>query len=1314
MKSEKSRFQHGRNHSADQTMEWIPGGFLLFCVIGQIVAINNSPSISSTSATVCEDTPKGEFAFKINATDTENDVLTYSLSGQNAQYFTVDPMTGNVYILIPLDREAIDIMYLDVSVSDGNTATPKQLIIIVKEANDNRPIFQGSNFDILVDENHEIGTSLFQVKATDDDILQGGQIQYSIGDATPSHGLNLFSISSATGLVTLTGQLNYTGLSNYYRLKIVATDGGGKCFYSEPNYHSSIVYYFITVVDVPDLDPKFLGLPYIANVEEHSRLEHPVYTVEAIDQDTGINDEIIYSIEDSSEDGLFLISSDSGIIFVATTIDREEIGDTVTLTVKATESKPNIHGVRASAMASVQINIIDINDNKPEFYKCEGSGLLQTCNKENQFTVNIAEHSLGTVPINMMVKDADKRKNIELTLEGADKDVFSVEPQFTIADSVVQLVVKEPQQLDYEVTQQMVVEVIASDPEEISFVSTATVTIMIEDINDNSPKFPKDTYSNLKVPEHSDVGSVVATITADDPDTMDKDNITYQLLPESIRAYFDVEPHTGVITVQNKTLLDREVRSLFTATLQAKDSDGKPDNALLEIVVTDINDQPPVINKEFYQAFVEEGSELQLQIDATDADEPDTLNSQIVFAIVPSEYSNYFIIDPNTGVLSNQVELDREALNAELKGKIEINVTATDKGMPPLSTMVRVIINVEDVNDNTPAFKSNSYKFSVREGETGAFVGTVMAEDLDQTTDFNKLSIRIIAGSFDSFAILTTAEDQVYMGNITVDLDVDLDYESPRKKYMLKVEATDLGQKKDVVTVEVDVLDVNDERPEFIPSKPVKVKENTTLTEAIGKFEASDKDGNHSLIYEFESLKCRCNGSLSPCDWFILEPTGDIVVNPEHNLDYELCDQALMEAWVIDEYTEKGENNSLVAGQMVINIEDINDNAPQFIFSDSSVYVVVSETASKGTSVARVTATDRDTGINAQLDFKVSDVKFEDIFNQTSDTILLFEVVTTQQKDIYVGIIQNTEGLDVKLKGKFLVTVSATDTGGLSTNTTLEIFTVDESYRVLLQFSKPPAEVEKNKPALIRELTSATKAVVQIVSIKEDTSQESRASVGAMMVTYFLYSNGTALMSEQVKAMLSDPKHFQVLEQLGLLYVDGSVNEETPESDTIKFILYGVIAGSLIVLVVLITSLVCTRRNYRRKLKAAHAMNSANMLASDNLKSGPVVPGTNKYTMEGANPVLNLNIDSAMDLDLDGESSDVDKVSLDSLTYSNDKNSFEKDTKAVMQKIQEEEDESPHEYIEPLGAALAERSPKKSLDNHRDGVTNPAFSTTDL
>lgn len=80
---------------------------------------------------------------------------------------------------------------------------------------------------------------------------------------------------------------------------------------------------------------------------------------------------------------------------------------------------------------------------------------------------------------------------------------------------------------------------------------------------------------------------------------------------------------------------------------------------------------------------------------ATDADEPNSVNSQIVYGIVPSMYSDNFTIDPDTGVLRNNGEIDREALDPELNGRIELNVTATDNGTPPLSDTVKVTIDIE-------------------------------------------------------------------------------------------------------------------------------------------------------------------------------------------------------------------------------------------------------------------------------------------------------------------------------------------------------------------------------------------------------------------------------------------------------------------------------------------------------------------------------------------------------------------------------------------------------------------------------------------
>lgn len=80
---------------------------------------------------------------------------------------------------------------------------------------------------------------------------------------------------------------------------------------------------------------------------------------------------------------------------------------------------------------------------------------------------------------------------------------------------------------------------------------------------------------------------------------------------------------------------------------------------------------------------------------ADDADEPNTPNSQIVYGLQPSRFSDNFTIDPDTGVLRNKGVLDREALDPDVNGKIELNVTATDRGTPPLSDIAKVIIELQ-------------------------------------------------------------------------------------------------------------------------------------------------------------------------------------------------------------------------------------------------------------------------------------------------------------------------------------------------------------------------------------------------------------------------------------------------------------------------------------------------------------------------------------------------------------------------------------------------------------------------------------------
>ncbi|KAM3612037.1 uncharacterized protein V6R79_001385 [Siganus canaliculatus] len=1279
-------------------MGCITASLVLLCLFGLSNA-NFSPEITQKQYEVCEGIAIGELAFTIQATDPENDKLTYSISAAGAVYFTVDKDNGEARVKQKLDREAVNVLQFDVTVSDDLNPTTDQLNIALMDDNDNAPIFGKPSYNVEVNETAPINQSLITVVASDQDTGVAASVTYSIVDVRPESGRSLFSINSATGLVTLTGPLNYTTQSTFYQLAINATDGGGGCSAAGQAPLSNQVMAFITVEDVPDQDPQFVGLPYSGRVTEHSAVGTTVLTVTAIDPDTGVSDKITYSIESPGSDSLFSIGSESGTITVSSDIDREALTDfTVTLIIKATESKPNINGIQASATATVNISIDDINDNKPEFFKCTSTTDESSCVLENVFTAEVAEHTSGSISLDMRVSDKDLNPSIKLTLAGPDSDIFAVNTQYSVdmpSYSIVQLQVAQPSLLDYERQTSIVVEVIATDEANITFSSTATVTITITDINDNSPLFKDETYK-LEVPENSPDGTSIANITATDSDTMDKDKLEYILLPESIRQYFDVKLHTGEVYVKDGHLLNREERSLYSATLQANDTAGKVGSTVLEITVTDVNDERPVFNRQSYQEFVQEGNNFALTIEATDADEYNTPNSKIEYSIEPSEYSDNFTINNVTGVLSNNGELDREALDPALGGNIFLTITATDKGTPPQSSNVTVQISVQDANDNAPQFEAPSYNFTVKEGVRGAFVGQVEAKDLDQTKNFRHISFSLIDGF--GFIIQTSERDDGgYNGTITVDPNNELDYESDKKEFELRVEATDLELNRAEVRVSVKVLNVNDERPEFNPSQVVvNVKENTNISEAIGQFTATDTDENHSLVYQLVSMHCECGGNTTNCNSLILDPNGEVRLNPEINLDYEECSKVIIKAQVVDENTEKGENNSLTAGEMVVNIVDVNDNAPEFVPLDSVLFVV-SETASVGTSIGKVSATDKDSEANSKITFSVTEVQFEDDKNEISSMPLLFTIDTAVQGDVYTGTLISTEGLDVTLKGKYLVKVSANDAGGLVTYTTLEIFTIDETYRISLQFDISSQEIRNNLDSIRTALTAATAARVEVVDILDRAA--TRNSGGATLYAYFVYTNGTALTADQVEPMLAHPDHYPTLIALGLETIGGDAT--IPVDRTVQYVLLGIVAGLVVVLIILTISLTCTRKNYKRKLKAAKAVN-----AKFEKTTGPVMPGTNIYTKEGANPVLNLNIDTAAY----GESSD-DNVSLNSLDNGYDMTIPERET---VNKMLSDGEIRPPEYVEALGAALAQQDKSRSHGSPRRGFDNHAFNTTDL
>ncbi|NXI19920.1 CDHR2 protein, partial [Irena cyanogastra] len=1287
--------------------------FLLAAVSG-----NTAPVINATVFYVPEDLELGQFAFQLQAYDLDNDPLTYQIGGTDAFYFSVESSSGRVTLRNSLDRELQARLTITARVSDGvNNEVSRKVTIIVEDRNDNAPVFQHLPYNAVIPENTDVHSIIYAVFANDSDTGNASRVSYGIEEVIPdnTNNLHLFYILT-NGSVVLNGSLDYAK-NTFYQIKILAQDGGG-WLHNNWTIQKSFTYLSLTIKDVPNLDPRFLNAPYSGSVPENCDLGTIVLNVTAMDQDTGVNDKIFYTISNASVP--FVINNTTGTITVSEPLDREQLpSEEVLLEVTAREEHLDIHGKVAQTSTLVTVLVTDVNDNKPEFYNCSLASCNFSTSAQNNFTGNIIEHSSTRLPVsnlNIVAYDPDKGINssFELSLQGPNANAFTVFPTTIVGTGEVQILVQNSSLVDYEISHVMVVQIIANDTgNPTDCCSTATVTIDLIDSNDHIPEFPQSTYS-LSVMENSPDGTVISpNITAYDPDSGILGQITYQLLPETIRKVFAVNATTGALLVYNGSLLDRETRSIYYANLQARDGGDLVGTTVLEITVLDANDMVPIVIGSYFIS-VEEGQNVSTQIQAIDNDEPDSPNSKLGFMILPGLFSDNFTINGDTGEMHSKEPLDREALEDE-RGQMVVTVMVYDHGEPPLNTTVNVTITVGDLNDNIPVFLSESYEFSVFEDSPGSVVGEVNATDADRTEINSRISFRLERGSGSSNFLIRSSRlgPGNYSGQLSVDPEMSLDYDTMQQKfYTLTVlaenTAADNAGDKANVSVIVHILDVNDESPTILPGslQDVSVAENGTQQGLIHTLDALDPDTNHSLVFEELAVAC-FKGDSSAEDvcwgWFVLAPNGSVLVNSS-DIDYEVCDRVLLTLRVEDLYTEKGNRYSQNETLRII-IIDVNDNAPVFE-ATSEIFVVVPEISPVDLQVATVKATDADSGLGGAIIFSIVSVVFVEDNGVSRPFENLFKVSQTSSNGAYIGTIKVASNLDESLKGQYKVTVQAEDGEEPvhRTQTVLTIFTVDQSYRVRLQFVSTVEEVQSNSESIKLALTTMTKAAVYVVGIRnmEDT-RDTNVDAKAVMEAYFVYSNGTALDVNDLSILIqSDPVGLAELVKLGLAVIGpGEVTKPTKEVELIG-IIAGLAAFLLIFILIMTLVLVLTTRSYKRKLSAMKALKVATTFNPATAQQGAGIPGTNQYNAEGANPMLNRPLDPSHDLGFHEDSISVTSMnSLDENTV----NAPADDNSEVEQVKMQPTDPSDKEA---LVAALDLKEPTKIA------YLNTTFTTTDL
>ncbi|XP_064314231.1 uncharacterized protein LOC104040880 [Phalacrocorax carbo] len=492
------------------------------------------------------------------------------------------------------------------------------------------------------------------------------------------------------------------------------------------------------------------------------------------------------------------------------------------------------------------------------------------------------------------------------------------------------------------------------------------VSVTIEDINDNSPRFDRD-FVAIEMIESTPPGARFPLGSGRDPDVGVNSLQNYQLTPQPLFSLVVRESPDGTKHVELvlEKSLDREKQTQHYLTLTAVDG-GDPvrsGTTQIKINVTDANDNPPVFTKEVYKVRLlenlPEGS-LAFQVKATDDDEG--TNAEIIYSFsdIANSARQLFTLDSETGDVKVTGPLDYE------EGKYyEAIVEGKDGG--GLSTHAKVHIDIVDENDNAPTLSLLPIVNPIPEDSVpSTAVAVINVRDRDSGNN-GKVSCNI-DGDF-PFRLEPSSENTY---KLTISSALDRENISA---YNITITARDWGSPalSSRAALVLEVSDVNDNAPVFEEAAySAYVAENNAAGAPVVRVRARDADAgaNGRVSYWL------AGGSAGASPYVSVEAeTGALFA--QRSFDYEQCREFAVAVRAQDGGSPARSSTATVR----VFVLDRNDNAPRVLWpaagagagagAGAAPFEVVPRSAEAGYLVAKVVAVDADAGRNAWLSYEL-------------------------------------------------------------------------------------------------------------------------------------------------------------------------------------------------------------------------------------------------------------------------------------------------------------------------------------------------------
>ncbi|XP_029918434.1 LOW QUALITY PROTEIN: protocadherin alpha-3-like [Myripristis murdjan] len=600
------------------------------------------------------------------------------VSGSTETLFQVNQNDGILYVNRKIDREEVcersRVCLINLKTVLENPLEIHYVAVEVVDVNDHSPTFSENQTNLEISESAVRGARIQLQAARDADSGQFSIQQYKL-----NHNEH-FSVEvkdrgedRKIPFLVLQKQLDRETATKH-KLLLTAVDGG-----KPPK--SGTIEIIVDVLDVNDNTPMFTKDVYSAMLSENTPAGVTVIRVNATDLDEGLNGEVMYLFGkevDRNIMELFSLNKITGEITVKGPIDFEE-NQSFEIDIRASDKG----SAPLTADKSIFIRIVDVNDNAPEI-------------EVTSFSNAVPENArIGTTVALVNVNDLDSGLNGKVICSLNDNFSFTLTP--SMQDRMYSVVTKTS--LDREYQPQYDVTISCKDSGVPAMSSENTISVLVSDVNDNSPEFSAKPYT-FYVTENNAAGTPVFSVSAFDRDENENALISYHILRQGGEdnkhaSFININPTNGEVLALKS--FDFETLKTFRFQVVATDS-GTPSlssNVTVNVFILDQNDNAPVILYPVSaNGSVEGVEEIPRNVNAghlvtkVRAYDPDIgYNGWLLFSLQEVSDHSLFGLDRYTG----QIRTLRSFTETD-EAEHKLVILVKDNGNVSLSATVTVIV----------------------------------------------------------------------------------------------------------------------------------------------------------------------------------------------------------------------------------------------------------------------------------------------------------------------------------------------------------------------------------------------------------------------------------------------------------------------------------------------------------------------------------------------------------------------------------------------------------------------------------------------